>query len=108
MYASVYITVGSEDEANKIVTALIEQKLIACANLFPVKSYYYWSGAFQEDDELAVIMKTRAELLDELISKLKEIHSYDVPCIVSWDIVKGNEEYLAWVKSETREPQNRS
>lgn len=104
MFASVYITVGSKDEAKEIVKTLLDRGLIACANMFPVNSYYYWEGAFQEDSELAVIMKTRVELLDELIAQLKILHSYEVPCIVSWNIAKGNEDYLSWIDQETRQP----
>ena len=101
MFVSVYVTVGTEDEAKNIATTLLEKKLIACANLFPIRSFYYWDNALQDDAECAMLLKTRKELVDELIGELKKIHSYDVPCIVAWDISNGNPEYLSWVEHET-------
>ena len=103
MFASIYVTVSSEDEGKDIAKKLLEQRLIACANLFPINSIYYWENKLQEDIEFAIIMKTRSELIDRLIVELKKIHSYDIPCIVSWPIEKGNREYLNWVKEETME-----
>ena len=101
MFSSIYITVGSEAEGEKIVKHLLDQGLIACANMFPIKSYYYWEDKLQQDSEFAVIMKTRTELIDSVITKIKELHSYEIPCIVSWAIEKGNQEYLDWIKLET-------
>lgn len=101
MFSSVYITTSSEAEAKEIAKKLLDKKLIACANMFPISSLYYWENKLCDDSEFAVIMKTRAELLDELIEQIKKIHSYEVPCIVSWDISKGNEDYLKWIEKET-------
>ena len=103
MYVSVYVTTSSEHEAKDIAKNLLDQRLIACANLFPITSLYFWDEKLQEEAEIAIIMKTRAGLVDILIDELKKLHSYDVPCIVSWDIIKGNEEYLSWIKGETVE-----
>lgn len=104
MFSSIYVTVSSEEEGKEIAKKLLEQRLIACANLFPISSLYYWENKLQEDSEFAIIMKTRSELIDQLIVELKKIHSYDIPCIVSWSIEKGNSEYLCWVEKETMEP----
>ncbi len=101
MYASVYITASSMDEAKTLAKTLLEKKLIACANLFPINSIYYWNNKLQEDNEFAMILKTRAELVDKLLVEVKSIHSYDVPCIVTWPIAKGSEEYLSWIDHET-------
>jgi periplasmic divalent cation tolerance protein len=106
-YTSIYVTTGSMDEAKKIAKDLLDQKLIACANMFPITSLYFWDDALQEDSEIAVIMKTRSGLVDTLIEEIKKIHSYDVPCIVSWEIVTGNQEYLSWVGAETKEPKTK-
>jgi periplasmic divalent cation tolerance protein len=105
MYVSVYVTASSEHEAKSIVKNLLGQRLIACANLFPITSLYFWDEKLQEEAEIAIIMKTRAGLVEKLIDELKKIHSYDVPCIVSWDIIKGSKDYLAWIKNETIEPE---
>ena len=104
MFTSVYTTIGSEHEAKEIAKNLMDQKLIACANMFPINSLYFWDGKLQDDCEFAIIMKTRFELVEELITELTKIHSYDVPCIVCWEISKGNENYLSWIIQETRKP----
>jgi periplasmic divalent cation tolerance protein len=102
MYVSIYVTVGKESEAKQIARTLLEKKLIACANLFPVKSLYYWEDKLQDDEEVGMIIKSQEDLVDQVISEIKTIHSYEVPCIVSWPIVKGNKEYLSWIQSETQ------
>lgn len=101
MFSSVYMTTSSVDEAKEIAKKLLDKKLIACANMFPITSLYYWDDKLCDDSEFAVIMKTRTELLDELIEQIKKNHSYEVPCIVSWDISNGNEDYLGWIEKET-------
>ena len=105
MFVSVYVTASSEHEAKGIAKNLLDQRLIACANLFPITSLYFWNEKLEEENEFAIIMKTRSVLVDKLIDELKTIHSYDVPCIVTWDITKGNPEYLSWIQSETIEPE---
>ena len=102
MFASIYVTAGTELEAKNVTMTLLDKKLIACANIFPINSLYYWENKLQEDNEFALIMKTRVELVETLIDELKEIHSYDVPCIVSWPIDKGNSDYLSWITKETQ------
>ena len=103
-YISVYVTAGSEQSAKEIAKNLLKQRLIACANMFPINSLYFWDNELQDESEIAMIMKTRYELVQQLIDELKKIHSYDVPCIVSWEIVAGNKDYLSWVGAETKEP----
>lgn len=102
MITSIYVTVSSNAEAKELAKMLLEKKLIACANIFPIESIYFWNGQLQEDNEHAIIMKTQTKLVDEVIIELKKLHSYDVPCIVSWDVANGNKEYIAWVKEETK------
>ena len=101
MYSSVYITTSSKNEAKNIAKELLAMKLIACANIFPIDSIYNWENKLQDDSEYAVIMKTRTELIDELISEVTKLHSYDVPCVVSWSIEAGNRDYLNWIGTET-------
>jgi periplasmic divalent cation tolerance protein len=103
MITSIYVTVSGYDEAKKLAKLLLEKKLVACANIFPITSIYYWKGELQNDNEHAMIMKTQTDLVDKLITELKEYHSYEVPCIVSWDVAKGNEDYIAWVEDETKQ-----
>lgn len=101
-YNSVYITARNEEEARNIGRKLVEEKLAACANIHPIISIYRWQNQVVEDKEAALILKTRADLIDQLIRRVKEMHSYKVPCIVAWPIEKGNSDYLAWIEDSTR------
>ncbi len=101
MISTIYVTTGSESEAEQISTLLVEQHLIACANYFPIKSVYYWECKLQKDQEYALIMKTQTSKVDEVIQTIKELHSYDVPCIESYPVDKGHPDFLDWVVAET-------
>ncbi len=99
----VYITASSAEEAGKIGKALVEARLAACANVIgAIQSYYWWDGAVQQDTEAALILKTRADLVEALTAKVKELHSYDCPCVVALPIDAGNPEFLAWIDAETK------
>lgn len=98
----VYITAGSEEEAKKISHYLVENKLAACANYFPISSVYRWKGKVEEDKEFVVLAKTRKELFEEVKKGINEIHSYEVPCILALPLEGVNKEYLEWVEKETQ------
>lgn len=98
----VYVAASSAEEAGQIGRALVEARLAACANVFgAIRSFYWWQGAVQEDTEAALILKTRAGLVEALTAKVKELHSYDCPCVVALPIEGGNSEFLAWIDAET-------
>ncbi len=101
-YRSIYITTKDEDEARKIGRTLVDEKLAACVNILPIKSIYRWEGEIQEEGEAAMLVKTKAELADKVIERVKELHSYEVPCIVSFSIDKGNPDYLKWIEESTK------
>ena len=101
-YRSIYITTKDEDEARKIGRTLVEEKLAACINIHPIESIYRWEGEIEEEGEVAMLVKTKAELADRVIERVKELHSYEVPCIVSFSIDKGNPDYLKWIEESTR------
>ncbi len=99
----IYITAGSSDEAERIAKELVSNRLAACANIIDnVSSIYWWEGELQEDREVIVIAKTREALVPELIEKVKSLHSYDCPCIVSLPILDGNKAFLDWIVDETK------
>jgi len=102
MYSMIYITAKDEIEAREIAAHLLGERLVACANIFPIKSIYRWKGEVREEGEVAMIVKTRKELVDSAIKEVRRLHSYDVPCIVCYEIVKGHEGYLNWIDEETR------
>lgn len=100
----VYVTAASRAEAVKIGRALVEERLAACANIFDeVTSLYWWEGAVREDAEATLILKTRAEHVEALTARVRELHSYSVPCVVTWPIAAGNPAYLDWLTAETRD-----
>ncbi len=104
-YCSVYITASDRDEAVKIGKALVEDRLAACANVIGgVRSLYRWEGEVRDDAEAVVILKTRAGLMEALTKRVGELHSHDVPCVVSWPILDGNADYLSWLGAETDAP----
>lgn len=97
-----YVTCGSREEATRIAHDLLEARLIACANVLPAHTAIYrWEGAVQEDQEIAMIMKTRSELALHVSERVKALHAYDVPCVVALPIQSGNPDFLNWIKSET-------
>ncbi len=100
----VYVTCGDEDEARRIGRTLVEERLAACANVIGgMKSIYWWQGAVQEDGETILIAKTKQGLVDRLSARVKELHSYDVPCIVALSIAGGNPDFMQWIEDETVE-----
>lgn len=100
--AVVYITAGSKQEALKIGRTLVEERLIACANVLEgMTSVYRWEGEVQTDNEVVLIAKTRQDCVEAVIERVKELHSYDCPAIISWPITAGNPLYLDWIERET-------
>ena len=100
-YCSVYVTAGSEEEAVGIGRKLIEERLAACVNILPVKSIYRWEDSIEQDAEVVMFIKTRTSHSENVIERVKSLHSYDVPCIVVLPIQQGNPEYLQWIEEST-------
>jgi len=99
----IYITTSSRDEALRIGRTVVADRLAACANVLPgVTSVYRWQGEVQEDVETALILKTRSDLVERLTARVKELHSYDCPCVVALPITDGNPDFLQWIAEETR------
>lgn len=101
---TLYVTAANQAEAEKIGRALVEESLAACANVLgPIRSFYWWQGKVQDEPEVAFLLKTRPELVDRVIARVKELHSYSVPCVVQWPIVAGNPDYIRWVEAEAKQ-----
>ncbi|OAG27881.1 divalent-cation tolerance protein CutA [Thermodesulfatator autotrophicus] len=99
-----YVTCSDEAEARKIAKSLLEERLIACANIYTgISSLYWWEGKIQEDNEVVIILKTKEELTQKVIAKIKALHSYECPCILSFSVKEGYEPFLNWIKKETEE-----
>lgn len=96
----IYTTNKNFEEAKKIANYLLENKLIACANFFPISSSYLWKGKIKNSSEVVSILKTREENFEKIKQEIKSLHSYETPCIIKID-VEANEEFEKWVKEET-------
>ncbi len=97
----VYITAKNEKEALKIGKTLVEERLAACANILPnIKSVYHWEEKLVVDNESILILKTKSELMTELTLRVKSLHSYSIPCVVSLPLLEGNRDYFNWVLGE--------
>ncbi len=100
----IYITARYLDEAKTIGRQLVSDRLAACANIIEnVNSIYWWEGEIQDENEVILIAKTKESLVPELIEKIRSIHSYTCPCIVSLPILNGNRPFLDWICGETRQ-----
>jgi periplasmic divalent cation tolerance protein len=98
----VWVTCGSEEEALKIAKALVEEHLGACVNLVsPIRSIYRWEGEVWDEKEWLLIIKTQKQRFEELERKVKALHSYSVPEIISLPITEGSSAYLNWIKENT-------
>ena len=97
----VYVTTSSKEEAKKIALHLLENKLIACANIFPMSSVYRWEGKVKEDAEFVLLLKTVEDKYDEIVKEVSKLHSYSVPCILKID-VKSNDVYEQWLNRELK------
>jgi periplasmic divalent cation tolerance protein len=98
----IYVTTSDRDEARRIGRTLVEERLVACVNILDgMESMYWWHGAIQEATEAVLIGKTREDLVASVVDRVKELHSYECPCVVSLPIEDGNLGFLGWIDEET-------
>lgn len=97
----IYVTHKNLDSAQKIAAHLLQKKLIACANFFPIESSYWWKGKIENSEEIVSLLKTKKENWEKVESEIKKIHPYETPCIMKMN-VEANEDYESWVNSETK------
>ena len=94
------MTTGNKQEAIKIIRTLLEERLIACANIITsVSSFFWWQGKIEKEKEVLVIMKSHEKKFQKLTEKIINLHSYDTPEIIAVPIVKGSKTYLDWLQS---------
>ena len=98
----VYITAKNSGEAKKISAHLLHKKLIACANMFPIESMFFWEGEIQENVEFVILAKTSDDNFDKIDKEVKSIHEYEVPAIYSWKADKVSKSYADWVKKQIK------
>ncbi len=101
--ASIYVTVKNAEEAERIGGVLVDERLVACVNIIEkIVSRYRWEGKTVRDEEALLIAKTKRELVPSVIERVKSIHSYTCPCVLSLPVEDGNDDFLSWVRRETR------
>jgi periplasmic divalent cation tolerance protein len=95
-------TAPDAEQAARIGRALVEERLIACANLVPgLTSIYRWQGEVQQEGEVLMVMKTRRALVERLKARLPQLHPYEVPELIVTPVMEGLEAYCRWVRDET-------
>lgn len=94
-----YITNSSKEEAQKVARHLLNRKLIACANMFPISSMFWWKGEIEEGEEYVLLGKSLPEKYDRIKEEAGMVHEFETPCIIKIS-AQANESYYAWMKEE--------
>lgn len=103
-FCSVYITASDTAEAAWIAKVLVQERLLACANIVPgVQSIYWWEGKITEGHESAIIGKTHQDLLELLAMRTRDLHSYETPCITATPLSYIEPEYEKWLMESLQE-----
>ena len=101
-YAHVTTTTDSEEAAATLARGIVEARAGACVQVVPIRSFFRWDNAVQDDQEWQLQIKTAEHQVDTLIDYIKSNHGYDVPEIIITPITGGNSQYLSWVDAEAR------
>ncbi len=102
-YIIALITVPDQETGEMIANILLEKKLVACVNIVtPVISFFSWEGESDREDEVLLILKSRADLFEsDLIPAVEAVHPYKLPEIIALPIIMGSEKYLNWIDEVT-------
>ena len=97
-YYLVYVTVGTEEEAETIGKSILSEKLAACVNISgKTKSLFQWNGKLENVNENLMFIKTNANKLKMLLERIEVLHSYDCPSIVAFHLSEGKQEFFDWI-----------
>ena len=94
---AIMTTTDSLDEARVIAAALVERKLAACAQISSIESYYTWDGEVRNDDEFRLLIKTTAARYADVEAAILELHSYDLPAVIAFDMTQAYGPYADWI-----------
>jgi periplasmic divalent cation tolerance protein len=102
----VFTTFASEADAARVARVLVEERLVACANLLPgARSIYRWHADVKDEREVVVLMKTRKQDWTALLSRLHDLHPYETPECVAVRIAAGAPKYMAWLDEALASPE---
>jgi periplasmic divalent cation tolerance protein len=94
-------TIGATADVEPLARALVEERLAACVNVLPpMRSFFRWDGAVQRDDERQLVIKTSPARLEELQTRLRALHPYELPEMLVLS-ARGSDDYLAWIRDST-------
>ena len=97
-------TFADEASAKKMITLLLEERLVACAQMMPIQSFYRWEGQICDEQEFLELLKTQAIHYDAIEALILAHHPYKTPQLLQIPIEKGLSNYLLWLEEETRKP----
>jgi periplasmic divalent cation tolerance protein len=98
----IVLMTAPNEEAVKIASALVEERLAACVNIIKdIRSIYRWEGKVEDDSEALMVAKTTEELFGRLSTRVKELHPYSVPEVIAAPVVQGLKEYVEWIEEVT-------
>ena len=98
-------TFANREDARRVADALLAEKLAACVQLMEIESHYVWKGETRREGEVMLVAKTRTDLFDRAIARIKALHPYETPEIVALPVAEGEAHpaYRAWVEGETKD-----
>lgn len=99
--ARIILTTASRDEGPGIARHLVEKRLAACVNMTEIRSIYRWEGSMCDDPEILLIMKTTSDKVDDAMSAIRNLHSYELPEMIVMPVIDGYPPYLSWLEGET-------
>jgi periplasmic divalent cation tolerance protein len=99
----VYMTAPTMAEAELLAEAMITRRVAACVNILgAIQSRYEWKGVLEKSEEVALVAKTTKAQFAALETTVKELHSYECPCIVAWPLSDGHAPFLMWVRQAVK------
>jgi periplasmic divalent cation tolerance protein len=102
-FVFLYSTFPDRAGAERVARVLVEARLAACVNIHgPITSLYEWQGKIEDGAEFVTFIKTRRALVADVVAAALPLHPYSVPCFLVLPIDGGNEDYLAWARTQTR------
>lgn len=96
-----YITFPDEQSAQELGSKLVQERLAACVNIYPgLKSIYHWQGQICSETEALMLAKTSSKLVEKLMARVAELHSYEYPAMLSLRVEEAYKPYESWLKVE--------